>query len=119
VYDCWLDDTLFDGGLDLAIRGWARSDMDVKRRLDQADQTRQKALEDMFIRFGMTDGQAFTRAATMLYTQIGYLSMQISEPVKLRVERMPAYAEIFSGAPATSAEINRLRARHGLAPFRA
>ncbi len=52
---------------------------------------------------------------TMLYTQIGYLSMQVSEPVALRIARMPAYAQIISGRPPSLAEINRLRARHGLA----
>ena len=117
LYDCWLDDALFDGGLDLAIRGWARSDAGVKQRLQAADTARQQALEAMFIRHGMSDEQAYTRAMTMLYTQIGYLSMQVAEPVALRIARMPAYAEIISGTAPSLGEINRLRARHGLAPL--
>lgn len=114
VYDCWLDDDLFDGGLDLAIRSWARNDAGVRRRLDAADRARQAALEAMFARFGMTSEQAYSRAMSMLYTQIGYLSMRINEPVDLRVARMPAYAEILSGAQPTLPEINRLRGRHAL-----
>ncbi len=119
LYDCWLDDALFDGGLDLAIRGWARNDADVKQRLDAADRRRQQALEEMFARFGMTAEQAHCRAMSMLYTQIGYLSMRVSEPVALRVARMPAYAEILSGTSPSIAEINRLRARHDLPPLSA
>jgi len=114
LYDCWLDDELFDGGLDLAIRSWARNDAEVKSRLESADRVRQEALENMFARFGMTSEQAYTRAMTMLYTQIGYLSMQVSEPLATRVAHMPAYAEIISGVAPTLAEVNRLRARHAL-----
>ena len=68
----------------------------------------------MFTRFGMNAEQSYSRAMSMLYTQIGYLSMRINEPIGLRVARMPAYAEILSGTRPSLAEINRLRSRHAL-----
>lgn len=112
LFDCWLDCELFDSRLDLAIRNWARNDPALQSRLDQADSRRRMAMESMFRRFGYDRADAETRALTMFYTQIGYISMQISESTEARLARMPAYAEVFSGQKPTSAEIERFSARH-------
>lgn len=44
LFDCWLDNALFDGPLDLAIRNWARNDPALQARLDQADSRRLTAM---------------------------------------------------------------------------
>jgi len=115
MFDCWLDPDLFDARLDLSIRNWARNDTALQARLDLADARRHEALKAMFMRFGYSEGQAEVRSMTMLYTQIGYISMQVSETDEERIERMPDYAEVFTGHPPSEQEIRRLRARHGLA----
>ena len=115
LFDCWLDDNLFDSRLDLAIRNWARNDPALQQRLDQADQRRKTAMQEMFVRFGYEPNEAEVRALTMIYTQIGYISLGVSEPPDQRFARMPDYVEVFTGHKPTRADIQRFRARHKLA----
>ncbi len=111
LFDCWIDDTLFDSPLDLAIRNWARNDPALQQRLDKADERRKAAMSEMFLRFGYDQNDAEVRALTMLYTQIGYISMQISEPLDQRIERMPDYIEVFSGKQPSETDIERFMSR--------
>lgn len=112
VFDCWLDETLFDARLDLAIRNWARNDAALQVRLDQADARRQNALMAMFERFDYSPEQAHARTMTVMYTQIGYISMRVKEGVKERIDRMPDYIEVYTGHRPTEAEVERFRSRH-------
>lgn len=112
LFDCWLDEKLFDAKLDLAIRNWARNDANLQMRLDQADRLRRDALTDMFCRFGYPPEQARARALSILYTQIGYISMQVVEQPTERIERMPDYIEVFTNQRPTASEFHRFRARH-------
>ncbi|MFY0622226.1 MAG: TetR/AcrR family transcriptional regulator [Pelagimonas sp.] len=112
LFDCWLDNALFDGPLDLAIRNWARNDPSLQTRLDQADQRRLKAMTQIFTRFDYPDAEAKVRAMTMLYTQIGYLSMQIDESMNTRFALMPDYIKVFTGTTPTDREFDRFMARH-------
>ncbi len=112
LFDCWLDSELFDSRLDLAIRNWARSDPALQVRLDQADARRQQAMTDMLIRFGYDAEEAEVRALTMIYTQIGYISMQVHEDEARRLARMPAYMEVFTGKRPAQSDIDRFMSRH-------
>ncbi|TMV06327.1 TetR/AcrR family transcriptional regulator [Ruegeria sediminis] len=112
LFDCWLDDDLFDAKLDLAIRNWARNDPDLQRRLDNADQRRQEALTNMFLRFGFKEEQARVRAMTVMYTQVGYISMQIEENRETRLGNMPDYVEVFTGVKPSDSDISRFMSRH-------
>ncbi len=115
LFDCWLDDALFDGRLDLAIRNWARNDAGLAARLALADARRKAAIQAMFLRFGYGLEVAEVRTMTMIYTQIGYLSMQVSEDRTLRMSRMSAYIEVFTGRTPTATELDRFMARHDMA----
>lgn len=112
LFDCWIDETLFDARLDLAIRNWARNDAALQERLDLADQTRTKAISAMFARFGYSAQQAEVRSRTVIYTQIGYIAMQVSEPKEIRIAHMPDYVEVYTGATPTDGAIKRFKARH-------
>ena len=112
LYDCWLDDELFDARLDRAVRGWAHNDPAVQARIDRADAQRKAAIMEMFQRFGFSAAQAEVRAMTVLYTQVGYISMRVEEPLEERISRMPEYAAVYTGQAPTEAEIRRFRARH-------
>lgn len=116
LFDCWLDSTLFDARLDLAIRNWARNDPALQARLDQADTQRTRTIAAMFGRFGYDQTRAMVRSRTVIYTQIGYIAMQVSEPEAHRIERMPDYVEVFTGVKPTPAEIERFKARHKFPP---
>ena len=112
LFDCWLDDALFDARLDLAIRNWARNDSNLQNRLNKADKQRSEAVAAMFRRFGYSEVQAEVRSMTVIYTQIGYISMQITESWQHRIARMPEYIEVFTGHAPPESEIERFEARH-------
>lgn len=113
LFDCWLDDDLFDARLDLAIRNWARNDPNLQTRLDNADRVRQEAVKNMFLRFGFKAEQAHVRAMTVMYTQVGYISMQIEENRETRIANMPDYVEVFTGVKPSESDISRFMCRHG------
>lgn len=112
LFDCWIDNTLFDSRLDLAIRNWARNDPKLQIRLNQADATRSAAIAAMFKRFGYSDDQALARSMTVVYTQIGYISMQVSEDWEARIAKMPDYIEVSTGVAPSVSEVTRFQARH-------
>ena len=112
LFDCWLDRELFDSKLDLAIRNWARNDPALQVRLDLADARREAAMAAMLERFGYAPANALVRARTMIYTQIGYISMQIREPEDQRLALMPDYVEVFTGVPPAQGDVDRFMARH-------
>jgi AcrR family transcriptional regulator len=112
LFDCWLNPELFDRKLDVAIRAWAGQAPELKQTLDQMDQERIEAIAAMFQRFGYSEGNADVRASTVYYTQVGYISLRVEEPIVRRVLRMPDYIEIFTGSYPSDAEINRFLSRH-------
>lgn len=114
LFDCWLNPDLFDDKLDFAIRNWALSDPGLKPALEQTDNDRIDAIAAMFGRFGYGAEDARVRAYTVYYTQIGYISMMVSEAKDIRIRLMPLYVETFTGTRPTAAEMARFAARHGL-----
>lgn len=116
LFDCWLDPDLFDAKFDFAIRTWALADPELKAELEDVDQTRIDAIAAMFDRFGYETEMARVRAYSVYYTQIGYISMMVSEPVAVRIRRMPLYIETFTGQPPTTAETARFAARYDFGP---
>lgn len=116
VFDCWLDPELFDSQLEFAIRSWALQSDQVAREIDAADETRLAALTRMFVRYGYESLAANVRGRTIYLTQIGYISMNTQEALEVRMRRMPAYVEIFTGQAPQRHELQRFHARHGYVP---
>ncbi len=112
LFDCWLNNDLFDAQLDLAIRNWARTEPGLQARLARADERRTDAIAHMFRKFGCLEKEAVARANTVLYTQIGYISMQVKEPLNVRVARMPDYVAVFTGQRPSQREVETFFARH-------
>ena len=115
VFDCWLDHSLFDTKLELAIRAWASAEPALRQRLEAADRQRLEAIVAMFLRFGYAQDAAEVRALTLLYTQHGYMALGTVEPLGQRLARMPAYIEVFTGQQPKPEQLARFCARHGLA----
>lgn len=113
VFDCWHDRSLFDADFEFAVRSWALQSEQVGEEIRTADDARIAALGDMFVRFGFDPTVADVRARTIYLTQIGYISMNAGESVERRMERVPQYVEIFTGAEPKQSELNRFYARHG------
>lgn len=112
LMDCWLDRTLFDAPLDLAIRNWGRTNSALQAKIDQADTERITAVSQIFERFGYSKEQSEVRGMTVIYSQIGYISMDVRENPTERLARVQHYVELFSGVRATVAEVQDFLKRH-------
>lgn len=113
VFDCWIDDRLFDTKFEFAIRSWALQSADVQQAVHEADQTRLDALQRMFGRWGESEAKSDVRARTTYLAQIGYITMQSAETLDTRMVRIADYIEIHTGQAATHKEIERFFARNG------
>lgn len=112
LIDCWIDTDLFDAPLDLAVRNWARNDEGLQALVARSDEERLAAVKAMFDRFGKTGEDAHYRALTVILTQTGYYSMQVSEPRLQRAIAGCHYAEIFAGEAPTQSEADAFLNRH-------
>ncbi len=113
LQDCWFQNDLFDAQLDRAIRNWADHDPGLKRRVEAADALRKAAIKFMFERYGYTPDDAEVRTMTILYTQVGYIAMEIKEDPTGRIDRVPRYVQLFTGQTPSNSEIRRFRTRNG------
>lgn len=106
---CFLSDS-FDARLEFAVRSWALQDSAVAARIEAADAARLEALRQMLIRWDYGEEEADVRARTIYLTQIGYISMRTTEALPTRMARIPAYVQIYTGAPAQPRELARFAA---------
>lgn len=113
VISCFLSDTAFDSRLEHAVRAWALQDATITARLHAEDETRIAALTALYHRWGVHGIDADTRARAVYLTQIGYISMQVTETLATRMARIPAYVELFTDAAPSARELARFHARHG------
>ncbi|MFT4001561.1 MAG: TetR/AcrR family transcriptional regulator [Rhizobium sp.] len=116
VFDCWLDEKLFDSKFEFAIRSWALQSEEILNEVQNADRMRVEALTRMFVRFGHPEITADVRARTTYLVQIGYISMQSRENIALRMKRIPEYIAIYTGQAPQQRELDRFFARHGYKP---
>lgn len=110
LFRCFVDPDLFSPQLDFAIREWSRRSGPVRAILDRADDRRVTALEAMFARHGYGEREAYVRARILYYMQIGYYSLDLSEPLSERLARTPEYLQGFTGRAPGPDEIAGLAA---------
>lgn len=111
VISTFLSDACFDTRIELAVRGWAQQDPAVLVRLQQADATRLQALTDLLVKWGHAPEDADVRARTIYLVQVGYISMQVQEPLEVRLSRFPNYVEVYTGSRPSDEEMARFTAR--------
>lgn len=116
VFDCWVDNGLFDAPFEFAVRSWALTSDDIRAEVQAADEVRLEALKQMFIRFGQSENPADVRARTSYLVQIGYISMQTRESISVRMKRIPEYIEIYTGQAPEQRDLERFFARHSYKP---
>lgn len=112
VFDCWLDETIFDSEFEFAVRNWAMQCPKVAREVASADRKRIDALTQMLIRFDYEPHAANVRARTTYLTQIGYISMRTQETKEERIGRVAEYVQIFTGQPCRRQDLERFASRH-------
>ncbi|MDR2311879.1 MAG: TetR/AcrR family transcriptional regulator [Brucellaceae bacterium] len=112
LFDCWLDNKLFDSILEHAIRSWGVQSPAVAQALKEADTLRMEAIKLMFIRHGSEPLVADVRSRALYLTQIGYISMNTQEDTATRLLRVPSYVAIFSGVLPSQKELENFQQRH-------
>ena len=110
VFECWVDDRLFDPKLDFAIREWSRRSGPVRHVVDQADDARIEALKQMYSRHGYATDDAFVRARVLYFMQIGYYSLELREPMETRMAYVEAYLRSFTGQEPKAGDLVRFHA---------
>lgn len=110
VFECWVNEELFDPRLDIAVRDWARRSAKVREVVDDGDTRRMDALIHMFRRHGYAEEEAFIRARVLYFMQIGYYSLEIDEPMETRLSYLASYLRCFTGLEPTHQEINDFHA---------
>lgn len=112
VFDCWIDQTLFDSKFEFAMRSWSLQSQDILAEVHEADKQRLGALIAMFKRYGFDDIQADVHARTIYLVQIGYISMQTNETLAERMIRIPEYVKTFTGEYPQQHELDRFFHKH-------
>lgn len=110
VFECWIDDDLFDPNLDVAVRYWGRREPRIRSVLDEADRQRIGALTRMFMRFEYPEEEAHTRARVLYYTQVGHFTLQVEESFSERFSHVRSYLVTFTGVEPSKADTETLRA---------
>lgn len=105
VFECWLNESLFNPRLDFAVRAWSRQSAEVHRIVAQEDDARVAAIADMFKRHGYEETDAFVRARVLYFVQIGYYSLEIAEPMANRLSLAPAYLRCHTGKDPLEGEV--------------
>ncbi|SHH36478.1 transcriptional regulator, TetR family [Cognatiyoonia sediminum] len=100
-FRCFVDESLFDSRLDFAVREWARRDMSVRDRIDQADARRLAAITAMYARHGFAPDAADARARVLYFMQLGYHALDVRETMETRMARLPQFLECFTGVVPT------------------
>jgi AcrR family transcriptional regulator len=109
VFECWVDSSLFDSQLDIAVRFWAKRSKTVNDVVMQADDQRVGALAKMFTRHAYAEEEAFTRARVLYFTQIGHYTLDVPESMKVRFTHVESYVLTFCGRPLPKGEMDAFR----------
>ena len=94
---CWLDQSIYDPRLDIAMRDWARRDKRILDLVHKADEARIAAFARIFAAEGETPRMAFIRARVVYYMQMGYYIIGVREPIRRRVGFLREYYRAFTG----------------------
>jgi AcrR family transcriptional regulator len=95
----WIDETDFDPAYDAALRDWARHSRKAAVVVRRVDAQRIALLEGIFRRLGYAGESSLVRARVTYFHQVGYYALEIKEPKQRRLDLLPLYYEILSGAP--------------------
>lgn len=107
VFECWIDDQLFDPALDIAVRLWGRRDEDVRKVVADADNQRLDALTRMFARFDYPPPEALVRARILYFSQIGQYTLDMRDTLETRLSRTVEFLLTHTGRAPDPADIAR------------
>ncbi len=112
IFALWVDQALFDPGLDFAIREWARRSAKVHDAVRRADDRRVEAIAGMYRRAGLSAIDAFIRARILYFMQIGYYALDLGETIEERMRYLTPYLRGFNGEVPDESQVASFRRRY-------
>lgn len=107
IFECWVDERLFDPRLDFAVREWARRSGRVRRAVHASDEARVEAIKELFRRHGYEATDAFIRARVLYFMQIGYYALEVKEAMETRFSYAAHYLRAFTGVEPDPGDLER------------
>jgi AcrR family transcriptional regulator len=98
--DVWVNENGFDPRWDTAMREWARIAPRVAVAVHRVDDARIAIIRRIFLHLGYRDPEAFVRARTAYFHQVGYYTLDVKESRAQRLRLVPLYMRILSGLQA-------------------
>jgi AcrR family transcriptional regulator len=95
--DVWVNENGFDPRWDTAMREWARTSPPVAAAVRRVDEARIAIIRRIFLHLGYRDPEAFVRARTAYFHQVGYYTLGVRESRTRRLQLVPVYRRILSG----------------------
>ena len=96
IVDIWVNEENYSSQWDAAVRDWARSSVKVAAAVRRIDDERIEILKRTFLDMGVEDLEAFVRARTTYFHQVGYYSLGVRESHAERLRLMPIYLRILT-----------------------
>src|ERR1700728_4189785 len=97
LVDLWVNESGYDPQWDAAVREWARISPRVAAVVRRVDDVRIGIIQRIFQHLGFEDPEAFVRARTTYFLQIGYYTLGVQESHEQRVKFAPIYTRILTG----------------------
>jgi AcrR family transcriptional regulator len=95
--DIWLNESGYDPQWDAAVREWARIAPRVATIVRRVDDARIAIIQRIFHDMGYEEPEAFVRARTTYFHQVGYYTLGVRESREQRLKFLPIYIRILTG----------------------
>ena len=95
--DMWVNEAGYDPQWDAAIREWARISPRVATLVRRVDDLRIEIIQRIFHDMGYGEPEAFVRARTTYFHQVGYYTLGVRESREQRLKLLPIYIRILTG----------------------
>ncbi len=93
--DMWVNEAGYDPQWDAAVREWARISPHVATVVRRVDNVRIKIIQRIFHDMGYGEPEAFVRARTTYFHQVGYYTLGVRESRNQRRTLLPIYIRIL------------------------
>jgi AcrR family transcriptional regulator len=94
--DMWVNEDGYSPQWDAAVREWARISPRIAKVVRRVDDVRIEIIQRIFHDMGYEEPEAFVRARTTYFHQVGYYTLDVKEPREQRLSLLPIYVRILT-----------------------
>jgi AcrR family transcriptional regulator len=95
--EMWVNESGYNPQWDAAVREWARIAPRVATIVRRVDDARIAIIQRIFHDMGYEEPEAFVRARTTYFHQVGYYILGVRESREQRLKLLPIYVRILTG----------------------